>query len=76
MLVHQITYKEVVPGKYPVETLVEDMGDCDLFVYIAASILEAGGINAVLIYYRDLLHMEIGVDLGTAPTEPRVKSTV
>ncbi len=73
MLVHQITYKEVVPGKYPVETLVEDMGDCDLFVYIAASILEAGGINAVLIYYRDLLHMEIGVDLGTAPTEARVK---
>ncbi len=73
MLVHQIGYQEIVPGKYPVETLVNGVGDCDLFAYIAASILEAGGISVVLLYYRDQLHMEIGVDLGQAPTEARVE---
>jgi hypothetical protein len=73
MLVHQIGYREIVPGKYPVETLVEGVGDCDLFAYIAASILEAGGIPVVLLYYKSQLHMEIGVDLGCAPTEARVE---
>ena len=73
MLVHQIGYREIVPGKYPVETLVDGVGDCDLFAYIAASILEAGGIPVVLLYYRNQLHMEIGVDLGRAPTEARVE---
>jgi hypothetical protein len=72
MLVHQITYKEVIPGKYPIETLVNGYGDCDLFAFIAASILEAGGIPAVLLYYKDKLHMEIGVDLDAAPKEARV----
>jgi hypothetical protein len=74
MLVHQITYRGVFTGRYPVETLADGYGDCDLFVYIAASILEAGGIPAVLIYYQDQLHMEIGVDLGAAPTEARVET--
>lgn len=74
MLVHQITYQEVIPGKYPVETLVNGYGDCDLFAYIAASILEAGGIPTVLLYYKAQEHMEIGVDLGSAPTEARVGS--
>ena len=73
MLVHQISYREIVPGKYPVETLVEGKGDCDLFAYIAASILEAGGIHVVLLYYKNQLHMEIGVDLGRVPTEARVE---
>jgi hypothetical protein len=74
MLVHQITYKEVIPGEYPVETLFNGYGDCDLFAYIAASILEAGGIPTVLIYYKEQLHMEIGVDLGSVPTEARVET--
>jgi hypothetical protein len=74
MLVHQITYQEVIPGKYPVETLVNGYGDCDLFAYIAASILEAGGIPTVLLYYKAQEHMEIGVDLGRPPTEARVGS--
>ncbi len=74
MLVHQITYQEVIPGKYPVETLVNGYGDCDLFAYVAASILEAGGIHTVLLYYKAQEHMEIGVDLGSAPTEARVGS--
>lgn len=73
MFVHQITYREVVSGKYPVETLVAGNGDCDLFAYIAASILEAGGIPVVLLYYKTQLHMEIGVDLGSAPTDARVQ---
>jgi hypothetical protein len=73
MLVHQISYREIVPGKYPIETFVEGVGDCDLFAYIAASILEAGGIPVVLLYYRDQLHMEIGVDLGRAPMDARVE---
>jgi hypothetical protein len=74
MLVHQITYQEVKPGRYPVETLVAGNGDCDLFAYIAASILEAGGINAVLLYFKDELHMEIGVDLGSAPVDARTQA--
>ncbi len=73
MLVHQITYREVIPGKYPVETLVAGNGDCDLFSEIAASILEAGGIPVVLIHYPAQQHMEIGVDLGGAPKEARVQ---
>lgn len=74
MFVHQITYYEVFPGRYPVETLVDGYGDCDLFVYVAASILEAGGIRSVFIYYPDQLHMEIGVDIDAAPTEARVET--
>jgi len=72
-LVHQITYQEVIPGKYPVETLVNGYGDCDLFAYIAASILEAGGISVVLLFYKTQQHMEIGVDLGSAPNDARVQ---
>jgi hypothetical protein len=72
MLVHQITYREVIPGKYPVETLANGYGDCDLFAYIAASILKAGGIPTILLYYKAQEHMEIGVDIGRAPVEARV----
>ncbi len=72
MLAHQITYREVIPGQYPVETLVNGYGDCDIFAYIAASILEAGGIPSVLLYYKTQQHMEIGVDLGSATKEARV----
>jgi hypothetical protein len=71
MLVHQITYKEVTPSRYPVETLVNGYGDCDLFAYIAVSILEAGGIPAVIVYYKEQQHMEIAVDLGKAPIQNR-----
>ncbi len=71
MLVHQITYKEIVPGRYPVETFVAGEGDCDLFAYIAGSILEAGGIHAALLVYREQAHMEIGVDLGSEPADAR-----
>ena len=70
-LVHQIDYVQVEPTKYPIETLMEGQGDCDLFVYIAASILEAGGVPVVLLFYRDLKHMELGVGLEEAPVDAR-----
>jgi len=70
-LVHQIDYVQVEPSKYPIETLMEGQGDCDLFVYIAASILEAGGVPVALLFYRDLKHMELGVGLDEAPVNAR-----
>jgi hypothetical protein len=72
MLVHQITYEVITPSKYPVETLVDGKGDCDLFVYIASSILEAGGIPVVLLYYKDKSHMQLAVDLGSPPQDARI----
>ncbi|MDR0372004.1 MAG: hypothetical protein LBI79_00340 [Nitrososphaerota archaeon] len=71
MLVHQIVYEETIPSRYPVETLVVGKGDCDLFAYIAASILEAGGISTILLFYDELAHVEIGVDLGRPPIDAR-----
>jgi hypothetical protein len=70
-IVHQITYQESEESKYPIETLFDGKGDCDLFVYIAGSILEAGGVPVVLLYYHDQHHMELGVDVGYQPTMAR-----
>jgi len=67
MIVHQISYQVTVPPKYPVETLVEDKGDCDLLSYVAASIINAGGIDIVLLYYESQSHMNIGVNLSHTP---------
>lgn len=67
MIVHQIPYEKTDPPKYPVETIVANKGDCDLFSYVAASILNAGGLNVVLFYYESEQHMNIGVDLSHAP---------
>jgi hypothetical protein len=74
MITHQIDYQESVPGKYPIETLVNGVGDCDLFAFVAASILEAGGIDTILLYYKEKQHMEIGVALDTAPARARVET--
>ncbi len=71
MLVHQLTYEETIPGKYPVETLVEGKGDCDLFAFIAASLLKAGGIKSVLLYYKTQSHMQLGVQLANSPESAR-----
>jgi hypothetical protein len=71
MLVHQITYLETTPAKYPVETMVDNKGDCDLFSFVAASILKAGGIDVVLLYYETLTHMNIGVHLSNPPRNAR-----
>lgn len=71
MIVHQIPYVETAPPKYPVETLVENEGDCDLFSYIAASILKSGGLDVVLIYYENEKHMNVGVNLSQMPADAR-----
>ncbi len=72
MIVHQIPYAATEPAKYPVETIVENKGDCDLLSYVAASILKAGGLEVVLLYYRDKAHMNVGVSL---PSRPRYART-
>lgn len=71
MIVHQITYVETLPAKYPVETIVDGQGDCDLFSYIAASIMKAGGLEVALLYYDTQTHMNIGVHLSNAPKDAR-----
>lgn len=71
MIVHQLTYDANAPETYPVQTLVSGIGKCDLFSFIAASILQAGGINTVLLYYQSQEHMNIGVELANQPTEAR-----
>jgi len=71
MIVHQIPYEESTPQKYPVETIVENEGDCDLFSFIAASIMKAGGLDVVLLLYEAQSHMNVGVHLSREPEDAR-----
>jgi hypothetical protein len=71
MIVHQIPYKESAPQKYPLETIVENEGDCDLFSFIAASIMKAGGLDVVLLLYQTQSHMNVGVHLSEEPNDAR-----
>jgi len=71
MIVHQIPYEATTQAKYPVETIVENKGDCDLFSYVAASIMKAGGLDVVLLYYEDEAHMNVGVGLSHTPYDAR-----
>ena len=67
-LVHQIPY--VIKGpEYPVETLVNNSGDCVGLSLLAASIMEAGGLDVVLIHYTGITpgHMNVGVYLPYTP---------
>jgi hypothetical protein len=66
MLVHQIPYVES-DVKYPVETIIDNSGDCDTLSLLAASIMKAGGLDVVLFYYKELRHVNIGVNLPYAP---------
>ncbi len=67
-LVHQIPYKITDP-KYPVETLVQNSADCVGLSILAASIMNAGGLDVVLIHYMgiDPGHMNVGVHLPYTP---------
>jgi len=67
-LVHQISYTKS-KAKYPVETLVDDSGDCDVLSYLAASIMKAGGLDVVLLHYKERSpsHMNVGVYLPSTP---------
>ncbi len=69
MVVHQILYEAGVSQKYPVETIVENRGDCDLLSFIAASIMRAGGLDVVLLYYEKEGHMNVGVHLSQTPKD-------
>jgi len=71
MIVHQIPYEVTEPAKYPIETIVENKGDCDLFSFIAASIMKAGGLDVVLLYYKDEAHMNVGISLSHTPRDTR-----
>ncbi|KPV64711.1 MAG: hypothetical protein AOA66_0013 [Candidatus Bathyarchaeota archaeon BA2] len=75
MIVHQIPYKESGPQKYPVETIVENGGDCDLFSFIAASVMKAGGLDVVLLLYEEQSHMNVGVHLSEEPEDVRFQYT-
>ena len=70
-IVHQMTYVETVQGKYPAETLIDGIGDCDIFSFVAASIMKAGGLDIVLLHYEDKKHMNIGVHLTNPPEDAR-----
>ena len=66
--VHQIPY--VVSGiKYPVETIVNNSGDCVGLSILAASIMKAGGLDVVLVRYEGIEpgHVNIGVYLPYTP---------
>lgn len=66
--VHQIHY--LVTGlEYPVETLVNNSGDCVGSSLLAASIMKAGGLDVVLIRYEgiDPGHINVGVCLPYTP---------
>jgi len=71
MIVHQIPYEGSAPQKYPVETIVENEGDCDLFSFIAASIMKAGGLDVALLLYETQSHMNVGVYLPSEPNDAR-----
>lgn len=71
MIVHQIPYEASAPQKYPVETIVANEGDCDLFSFVAASVMVAGGLDVVLLFYDSEDHMNVGVNLSHAPEDAR-----
>ena len=68
-VVHQIPYSR--SGlKYPVETLLENNGDCGALSILAASLMAAGSLDVALIYYElpNASHMAVGVSLAKTPT--------
>ncbi len=71
MIVHQIPYVFSGPQKYPVEALSDNLGDCDLFCFIVASILKAGGVDVVLLLYEEEAHMTLGINLPQEPSDVR-----
>ena len=68
-LVHQIPYNKTIV-KFPVETIVDNFGDCDTLSVLTASIMKAGGLDVVLLVYENssISHMNIGVHLSREPS--------
>jgi len=71
MMVHQIPYEETVEAYYPAETILRNNGDCDLTSVMAASILKAGGLDVVLLFYESEEHMNVGIHLRQPPRNAR-----
>ena len=71
MFVHQIPYESTHPPTYPVETLVNNKGDCDTFSLLAASVLKAKEFDIILLYWESESHMNIGVYLPETPVYSR-----
>jgi hypothetical protein len=71
MITHQIPYKASGPQKFPIETIIENEGDCDLLCFLGASIIKAGGIDVVLLLYEEEKHMTLGVNLSNEPNKAR-----
>lgn len=67
-MVHEITYN-VTEIRYPVETIEDNSGDCVSLSLLAASIMQAGGLDVVLILYTGINpeHMNVGVYLPYTP---------
>lgn len=67
--IHQVPYNKS-KVKFPIETLVDNYGDCDSLSVLAASIMKAGGLDVVLLYYEGspVSHMNVGIYL---PNKPR-----
>jgi hypothetical protein len=72
-LIHQIPYEETIPQFYPIETLLRNKGDCDMFSILAAAIMKAGGLEVTLLHYTKEQHMNIGVNLNTTPKDARLE---
>ena len=66
MLVHKIPYN-ISDVKYPIEALVENSGKCDTLSLLAASIMKAGDLDVVLLYFERVHHINVGVYLPYAP---------
>src|SRR3989337_2618927 len=67
-VVRQVSYVRSMV-KYPVEAIVENSGDCEALSLLAASIMKAGGLDVVLLYYKELStpHLNVGVYLPYTP---------
>jgi len=61
-VVHQLFYNVTDYTKYPIESLVEGSGDCDTLAVLLASLLEAGGLDAIILlgYVRGSAEEEFG----------------
>jgi hypothetical protein len=71
MIIHQIPYQSV-PSKYPIEYLVENIGDCELSYLIASIIVNY--LPVILVVYdlnETTKHVNIGVALPSPPTNVR-----
>lgn len=70
-LVHQLCYNVTLYTKYPIETIVEKSGDCDNLAVLTASILNAGGLDVMLllVHANGGGHCMLGVSLSSDPDD-------